>query len=64
MFKATKKIDTGVPHKQTFFPTLKRGGGGGVNDLECLLFYYLLKIINEILLISLKNDCYLLCYNK
>ena len=46
------KIDTGAPNKQTFFPTTKQG----VNDVECLLFYYLLKIIHEILLILLEND--------
>ena len=31
---------------------------GGVNDVERLLFYYLLNIIREILLILLKNDFY------
>ena len=32
----------------------------GVNDIERLFFYYLLKIIREILLILLKKDYYLL----
>ena len=32
------------------------GGGGGVNDVERLLLYYLLKIIHEDVLILFKND--------
>ena len=52
IFKATKKIGTCAPHWQTFCPTLKQG----VNDVERLLLYYLLKIIHEILLILLENE--------
>ena len=43
MFKTTKKIDIGAPQYQTFSLVLKQG----VNDVERLLFFYLLKIIHE-----------------
>ena len=46
------------PTLADIFPDPETGGGGGVNDIESLSFYYLLKISYEILLILLKNHFY------